>query len=85
MIIKSVVVVVFFSESNILEIHLLGFRFHVQCHVTFDVNKPRKFGYLVEIAAHVSKLRLWKFFLNNCPLSKNVSSLKIAIFLLSFI
>ena len=23
--------------------HLLDFRFHVLCHVTFDVNKPRKF------------------------------------------
>ena len=29
--------------------------------------------------------RLWKFFLNNFPLSKNVASLKIGIFLLSFI
>ena len=24
-------------------IHIFGDRFHVKCHVTFDVNKPRKF------------------------------------------
>ena len=53
--------------------------------VTFDVNKPRKLGHWVELAAHVFKLRLWKFFLNNFSLSRNVSSLKIGIFLLSFI
>ena len=67
------------------EIHLLGFRFHVQYHVIFDINKPRKFGHRVELAAHVSNLRLWKFFLNNFPLSRSVSSLKIDIFLLAFI
>ena len=53
--------------------------------MTFDVNKPRKFGHWVELAAHVSKLRLWKFFLNNFPLSRSVSTLKIDIFLLLFI
>ena len=25
-------------------IRYFGFRFHVECHVTFDVNKLRKFG-----------------------------------------
>ena len=64
------------SECNNTSIHLLGFRL---------VNKPRKFGHWVELAAHVSKLRLWKFFLNNFPLSRSVSSLKIDIFLLAFI
>ena len=53
--------------------------------MTFDINKHRKFGHWVELAAHVFKLRLWKFFLNNFSLSRNVSSLKIGIFLLSFI
>ena len=57
--------------------HLLGFRFHF--------NKPRKFGHWVELAAHVSELRLRKCFLNNFPLSRSVSSLKIDIFLLLFI
>ena len=33
----------------------------------------------------MSKFRLWQFFLNNCSPSRNVSSLKIGIFLLSFI
>ena len=54
-------------------------------YVIFDVNKPRKFGHRVELAARVSKLQLWKFFLNNFPLSRSVSLLKIDIFLLSFI
>ena len=43
-----------------------------------------KSPYWVELAAHVSELRLWQFFLSNFPLSRNVSSLKIGIFLLSF-
>ena len=38
----------------------------------------------MERAAHVSELRLWQFFLNNFPLSRKVSSLKIGIFLFSF-
>ena len=78
--------VAFFSvKSWFLDNSTLGFRFHVYYHVTFDVNKPRKFGHWVELAAHVSKLRLWKFFLINFPLSRSVSTLKIDIFLLLFI
>ena len=30
--------------------------------MTFDVNKPLKFKHCIELAAHVSKLRPWKFF-----------------------
>ena len=26
-------------------IHIFGVTFHVQCYITFDVNKPRKFGH----------------------------------------
>ena len=32
-----------FAENE--EIHRLGVRFHVKCHLASDVNKPGKFGY----------------------------------------
>ena len=51
----------------------------------FWCKQTRKFGHRVELAAHVSKFRLWKFLLNNFPFSRNVSPLKIGICLLSFI
>ena len=36
----------------ISRIHHFGFRFHVECHVTSDVNKPRKFGHPLVTHAH---------------------------------
>jgi len=37
---------------RIKAIHHFGFRFHVECHVTSDVNKPRKFGHPLVTHAH---------------------------------
>ena len=57
-----------------VKIHLSGFRFHV----TFDVNKPWKFGHWVNHPLPVYKLQLRHFVVNNSvPLSWCVSMLKI--------
>ena len=39
------------------EIYLSDVRFHVKCHMTFVVNKPRKFGHWVNYPRPVNGLR----------------------------
>ena len=45
---------------QLIRFHLFGviLDFHVYCHATFDVNKPRKFGHSVPKQPHVYKLRV---------------------------
>ena len=74
----------FFIENQILltclevlksqlkeRIHVFGVRLHLQCHVTCDVNKPRKLRLWVNHPQLESELRLRHFVVNNFPLSRH--------------
>ena len=74
----------FFIENQILltclevlksqlkeRIHVFGVRLHLQCHVTCDVNKPRKLRLWVNHPQLESELRLRHFVVNSFPLSRH--------------
>ena len=52
--------------------------------MTFDVNKPESSD-IESSSQHVYKLLLWKFYLNNFPLQRNVLRSKLASFFYHFL
>ena len=67
-------------KGNINRLHCRGYRDHVQCHVTFVVNKPRKFGHWVNHPLPLYELRLRHFVVNNFQCREEISMLKIDFF-----